>query len=180
MPSFFFAAAELPQIPRRDDAANDDFLFAQGPARGLGSIRFHDYRKTLAGWDLPNVALLAEQIEVFRELLETAPPDEGQRKDVDFLLAGGELFALVVYAQLILENAAIYEVDRALVDQIFDVLVRDFSRHAVDLHGRRASNARQMALALRMIRKPAEDAARHERVWNEMVLPLKDAYEMSR
>jgi acyl-CoA dehydrogenase len=180
MPSFFFAPEELPSVPRRDDAANDDFLFAQGPARGLGSIRFQDYRKSLASWDLPNVALLAEQIEVFREMLATAPPDEAQRKDVDFLLAGGELFALAVYAQLILENARTYGVDPALVDQIFEVLVRDFSRHAVELHGRRASNAQQMALALRMIRKPVEDAARYDRVWNEMVLPLSDAYEMNR
>jgi acyl-CoA dehydrogenase len=179
MPSFFFAPEELPEVPRRDDAANDDFLFAQGPARGLGSIRFHDYRKSLASWDLPNVALLDEQIEVFREMLATAPPDEAQRKDVDFLLAGGELFALAVYAQLILENARTYGVDPALVDQIFEVLVRDFSRHAVELHGRRASNAQQMAFALRMIRKPVEDAARYDRVWNEMVLPLKDAYEMN-
>ena len=179
MPSFFFAPEELLEVPRRDDAANDDFLFAQGPARGLGSIRFHDYRKSLANWDLPNVALLAEQIEVFREMLATAPPDEAQRKDVDFLLAGGELFALAVYAQLILENARTYGVDPALVDQIFEVLVRDFSRHAVELHGRRASNAQQMAFALRMIRKPIEDAARYHRVWNEMVLPLRDAYEMN-
>jgi acyl-CoA dehydrogenase len=179
MPSFFFAPEELPEVPRRDDAANDDFLFAQGPARGLGSIRFHDYRKSLASWDLPNVALLAEQIEVFREMLATAPPDEAQRKDVDFLLAGGELFALAVYAQLILENARTYGVDPALVDQIFEVLVHDFSRHAVELHGRRASNAQQMAFALRMIRKPIEDAARYDRVWNEMVLPLRDAYEMN-
>jgi acyl-CoA dehydrogenase len=180
MPSFFFAPEELPSVPRRDDAANDDFLFAQGPTRGLGSIRFHDYRKSLASWDLANVALLAEQIEVFREMLATAPPDEAQRKDVDFLLAGGELFALAVYAQLILENARTYGVDPALVDQIFEVLVRDFSRHAVELHGRRASNAQQMAFALRMIRKPVEDAARYDRVWNEMVLPLSDAYEMNR
>jgi acyl-CoA dehydrogenase len=179
MPSFFFAPEELPSVPRRDDAANDDFLFAQGPARGLGSIRFQDYRKSLASWDLPNVALLAEQIEVFREMLATAPPDEAQRKDVDFLLAGGELFALAVYAQLILENARTYGVDPALVDQIFEVLVRDFSRHAVELHGRRASNEQQMAFALRMIRKPIEDAARYDRVWNEMVLPLRDAYEMN-
>ena len=183
MPSYFFAADDslnvLPEVPRRDDAANDDFLFAQGPARGLGSIRFHDYRKSLASWDLPNVALLAEQIEVFREMLATVPPDEAQRKDVDFLLAGGELFALVVYAQLILENARIYGIEPALVDQIFDVLVRDFSRHAVELHGRRASNESQMGFALRMIRKPVEDAARYDRVWNEMVLPLRDAYEMS-
>ena len=178
MPSFFFATEELPDVPRRDDVANDDFLFAQGPARGLGAIRFHDYRNVLASWDLPNVRLFAEQVEVFREMLATAPPDEAQRKDVDFLLAGGELFALVVYAQLILENARIYALDPALVGEIFDVLVRDFSRHAVELHGRRASNERQMALSLRMIRKPVDDPARYDRVWSEMVLPLRDAYEM--
>jgi acyl-CoA dehydrogenase len=38
-------------------------------------------------------------------MLFAAPPDEAQRKDIDFLLAGGEIFALVVYGQLILENA---------------------------------------------------------------------------
>src|SRR6185437_16008342 len=141
-------------------------------------IRFHDYRKTFACWELPNVALFAEQAEIFREMLSAAAPDDAQRKDVDFLLSGGHLFALVVYAQLILENARIYGIDPALVDEIFDVLVRDFSRHAVELHGRRAINEQQMAFALRMIRKPVDDAARYDRVWNEMVLPLRDAYEM--
>jgi acyl-CoA dehydrogenase len=179
MPGYFFAPAELPAVPRRNDAANDDFLFHQGPARGLGNIRFHDYKETFAGWaHVPNVALLAEQIEVFKSMLAAAPPDEAQRKDVDFLLAGGELFALVAYAQLILENARLYDVDPALVDQIFDVLVRDFSHHALELYSRRASTAPQMEAALRMIRKPVDDAARSDRVWNEMVLPLKDAYEM--
>ena len=48
----------------------------------------------------------------------------------------------------------------------------------VDLHGRRASNE-QMELALRMIRKPIEDAARYDRVWTDMLLPLRDAYEMN-
>jgi acyl-CoA dehydrogenase len=179
MPSFFFAPADLPEVPRRDDPANDDFLFAQGPTRGLGTIRFHDYRKVLTSWSLPNVACFAEQVEVFREMLSIAPPDETQRKDVDFLLAVGELFALVVYAQLILENARLYAIDPALIDQIFDVLVRDFSRHALDLHGRRASSERQMEITLRMIRKPVEDAGRDERVWSEMVLPLAEAYEMN-
>jgi len=179
MPGFFFAAADdLPDVARRDEAVNDDFLFAQGPTRGLGGIRFHDYRKTFAAWDLPNVRVFAEQVEVFRSMLAAAPPDETQRKDVDFLLAGGELFALAVYAQLILENARIYDVDPALVDQIFDVLVRDVSRHAVELHGRRASNATQMEAAIRMIRKPVEDAAAYDRIWRDMVLPLSDGYEM--
>ena len=54
-------------------------------------------------------------------------------KDVDFLLASGEIFALVVYAQLILENAEIYEIDADLLDQIFDFMVRDMSKHALTL-----------------------------------------------
>ncbi|MBN8464049.1 MAG: acyl-CoA dehydrogenase, partial [Dechloromonas sp.] len=41
MANYFFAPAEYPEIPRRGDRANDDFLFNQGPARGLGAIRFH-------------------------------------------------------------------------------------------------------------------------------------------
>jgi len=179
MPSFFFAPADLPEVPRRDDATNDDFLFAQGPARGLGAIRFHDYRKALASWTLPNVSLFAEQVDVFREMLAGAPPDEAQRKDIDLLLAAGELFALVVYAQLILENARIYAIDPALVGQIFEVLVQDFSRHALELHGRRGSTEAQMAFALRMIRKPVVNGASEDRVWTEMVLPLADGYEMT-
>jgi len=40
-----------------------------------------------------------------KTFLTTATPDEAQQKDTDFLLALGELFTLVVYGQLILENA---------------------------------------------------------------------------
>src|SRR5690606_38329071 len=121
-----FAPADLPEVPRRDDAAHDDFLFGQGPARGLGSIRFHDYRLAFASFDLPNVKVFAKQVEAFRTMLEKAPPNEEQTQDTDFLLAGGELFALVVYAQLLLENARLYGIGDDLVDQIFDFLVRDF------------------------------------------------------
>jgi len=122
--------------------------------------------------------MFAEQVEVFRELLATAPPEATQQKDIDFLLAGGELFALVVYAQLILENARLYGVEPALVDQIFVVFVRDVSRYAVELLLRRASSPQQMEFARRMIRRPVDDAERYGRVWREMVLPLKDGYEM--
>ena len=47
-----------------------------------------------------------------------------------FLLALGELFTLVVYGQLILENARLYAIDDDTVDQIFDFMVRDFSKYA--------------------------------------------------
>ncbi len=57
--------------------------------------------------------------------------------------------------------------------------MRDFSRHALTLHSKPSSTPQQMELCLRMLRKPAVDAARFERVWKEQVLPLKDAYEMA-
>jgi acyl-CoA dehydrogenase len=128
---------------------------------------------------LPNVNLFKEQIAAFREFLAAATPDEAQQKDVDFLLALGEIFSLVVYGQLILENASTYAVGDDLLDQIFDVLVRDLSRHALQLHSKPSSTPVQMDLCLRMIRKPAVDPARFDRVWKEQVYALRDAYEMN-
>src|SRR5207245_10993232 len=102
IPSYCFNHAAYPPVARRDEAANDDFLFDQGPARGLGKIAFHDYGPVFAGYDLPNVALFVEQIAAFRALMAEAPPDETQRRDLDFLMALGEIFVLSVSAQLVL------------------------------------------------------------------------------
>ncbi len=182
MKNYFFAPAPLPEVPRRDEPADDPFLWDQGPASGLGKITFRDPAPVFAGWPQPNVALFREQVAAFKALLAQATPTEAQSRDVDFLLAIGELFTLVVYAQLVLENAALRAdqgIDGDTVDQIFDVLVRDFSRHAVDLHGKAASTPAQQELALRLIRKPAQDPARQARIWAR-VHALKDGYEMSR
>jgi len=178
MPNYFFNPAEYPEIPRRDEPQNDDFLFEQGPARGLGKIRFHDYNHVFERFDLPNVHVFKEQIAVFKEFLALATPDEAQQKEVDFLLALGEIFTLVVYGQLILENARIYAVGDDLLDQIFDFMVRDFSKHALNIYSKPISKPQQMDYCLRMVRKPAVDAARFGRVWSE-VHALKDAYEMN-
>ena len=88
MPNYFFNPAEYPEIGRQDHGRNDDFLFDQGSTRGLGQIRFHDYRRAFDGVELPNVRLFFEQTESFRQMLAAAPPGPDQMKDVDFLLAG--------------------------------------------------------------------------------------------
>jgi len=178
MPNYFFNPLEYPAIPRRDDAQNDDFLFDQGPARGLGRIRFHDYGPVFEKHALPNISIFSEQVAVFKEFLAFATPDENQQKDVDFLLALGEIFTLVVYAQLVLENASIYEIGDDLLDQIFDFMVRDLSRHALNLHSKPSSSPQQMKLCLRMLRKPATHPERFVRIWQE-VHALKDAYTMN-
>jgi acyl-CoA dehydrogenase len=180
MPSYFFFPADLPEVPTRDEPVNDAFLFHQGPPKGLGKIRFHDYQRAFAGFDLPNVKRFAEQTERFKAMLASAPPTEAQSKDIDFLLAGGELFALVVYAQLILENAKILRIDEALVDQIFDFMVRDFSRLALNLYSKPSSSPEQMDQCLKMLQKPFGDEARYQKVWSQLVYPLKGEYRMNR
>jgi len=178
MANYFFAPADYPEVAQQSQAANDDFLFDQGPTKGLRKIRFHDYNIAYSSRDTANLEVFREQIAAFKEMLFTAPPDDAQQKDIDFLLAGGEIFALVVYGQLILENANIYDVADDMVDQIFDFMVRDFSRHALNLYSKPSSSETQMACCLKMIRKPVLDDARYQRVWQQ-VHDLQDAYEMA-
>ncbi len=178
MANYFFFPGEYSEILTRSEAANDDFLFNQGPAKGLGKIQFHDYNLAYGLYDLPNIRIFREQIETLKTFLATATPDEAQQKDTDFLLALGELFTLVVYGQLILENARLYKVDDETVDQIFDFMVRDFSKYALQLYSKPSTTPLQMDLCTKMVRKPVFDATRFELVWKESVYSLKDAYEM--
>ena len=94
-------------------------------------------------------------------------------------MAVGELFTLLVYAQLLLENARIYELETSLVDQIFDVLVRDFSGFALQLHGKPNSTPEQMEHCVRMLRKPVVNEARYTEIWEGQILPLANRYEMN-
>jgi acyl-CoA dehydrogenase len=180
MPNFLFAPnSELPVIGRRDDAADDSFLFDQGPTGGLGKVRFHDWRALFDNFaHLPNVAVLREQVEVLTEMLASATPDAAQQKDVDFAFAVGQLFATVPYAGLILEETLLSGVDEALVDGIFGVLVRDFNGYAVELGDKASTSDAQARFAMRMIRRPVHDPSRDDQIWKEHVLPLNGAYQM--
>lgn len=184
LPSYLLQPTTLPDVPRRRDAADDAFLFHQGPARGLAKIRFADWRAPYDEFaDVPNVAIFREQAEGLVDLVTNAGPDAEQAKDLDLLLALGELFTLVVYGQLILEQASLTRLDRDspdqtdLVDRIFDVLVRDFSAYAVDLHGKASSTKAQQQWALEHVRKPAAGAGSYDRVWQQ-VRDLAGRYEM--
>ena len=48
-------------------------------------------------------------------------------------MAIGWLFALTVYGQLILESAKIYGAEDRVLDQIFNFLVKDFSKFSLQL-----------------------------------------------
>ena len=177
MPNYLFNPTKYPAVPTRHDAVDDEFFFRQGPARGLGQIRFDDWEVPYRAFaEVPNVQRFHEQASALKALLTTAAPDAAQQKDLDFLLNLGHLFTLVVYGQLVLEQAELTGVDRDVLDQVFDVLVRDFSGYAVALHGKASSTDAQQAWALGQVRKPVVDEARFGRVW-EQVKALSGAYE---
>ncbi|MFC4945167.1 acyl-CoA dehydrogenase family protein [Pseudonocardia sp. GCM10023141] len=178
MPAYLFQPQDYPPVPTRLDAADDAFLFRQGPARGLGKIRFHDWRAVYARHaHRPNVAVFTEQAEAFTTLLTTAGPDAAQLGDMDFTLALGELFTLIVYGQLILEQAEITGVDDAVLAAVFDVLIRDFSEQAIALHGKRSSTTAQQEWAVSALRKPVTDQAAFDSLWQQ-VAALSGAYAM--
>ncbi|GAA3674530.1 acyl-CoA dehydrogenase [Lentzea roselyniae] len=178
MPNYLFNPKAYDEVPTRHDATDDDFFWHQGPARGLGKIQFHDWEPIYTEHaHLPNVALFHEQAKAIKTLLTTAAPDEKQQQDLDFLLNLGHLFTLVVYGQLVLEQAKITGTDAAVLDQIFDVLVRDFAGYATALHGKASSTEAQQQWAVGQIRKPHVDQARFDAVW-EQVAALSGRYEM--
>ena len=177
--NYFFNPDEFAEIPKRNDSSNDDFLFNQGPTRGLGKIRFHDYNIAYNSINLPNINIFKEQIAVLKEFLLTAKPTKDQAQDLDFLLSLGELFTLVVYGQLIIEKARIENLEDDLLEQIFDFIVRDFSKYALQIYSKTGSTEKQMELCLKMIKKPVVDMQRFQNVWQNRVKVLNNSYVMN-
>ncbi|MCD6091609.1 MAG: acyl-CoA/acyl-ACP dehydrogenase [Bacteroidales bacterium] len=177
--NFLFVPKEYSDVPQRSDAADDKFLFNQGPTRGLGKIQFHDFNKAFDLYDLPNIAIFRKQVNLFKETLMRAPATPEQTKNVDVMLTIGEMFTLVPYAQLILENAKIMKIDEVLIDQIFDFIIRDFSKFALEMYNKQSSTEKQMEYCMRMIQKPVVDAVRTKTIWKDYVYANLDAYEMN-
>jgi acyl-CoA dehydrogenase len=179
MTNYLFKPVKYPPVSRQSHSQNDDFLFNQGPAHGLRKIRFHDYRLAYNSVKVANIYIIKKQIRIFKMFLLLAKPNKRQLKDVDFLLTLGEIFTLIVYGQLILENCQVYKVENELVDQIFDILVRDFSKFALQLYSKKGTTQRQRRFCMMMIKKPALNEQTFTKVWNNHIYALKDQYIMN-
>ncbi len=178
MPNYLLNPAEYPEIA---PATIPPTIPSSGRrVRPAARPRFSSptgRRCTKKASSIPNVARFLEQARALQQLVLTAAPDAEQQRDLDFMLVVGHLFTLVVYGQLILEQAQLRGIDPDLVDQIFDVQVRDFSAYAVALHGKASSTPAQQDWALSAVRKPVTDADRFDRVWGQ-VKAYDGAYAM--
>jgi acyl-CoA dehydrogenase len=179
MANYFFNPGQFPEIGKVDTPVHDDFLFNQGPTKGLGRIQFHDYNIAYNSLDLPNIGIFKEQIALLVELLMTAAPNKDQVKDIDYLLNLGELFTLVAYGQLLIEKTLIDAVEDDLMDQIFDFMVRDFSKFALQLYSKTSSTPKQMEICMKIIKKPVVNPERFNRIWEKHVQSLKETYRMN-
>jgi alkylation response protein AidB-like acyl-CoA dehydrogenase len=177
--NYLLGTEALAPAPQRHDEGDDAFLFAQGPTRGLGKVRFPDWRPVFDRFaDVANVALFRQQAEALVELVQAAPlTPEQVGEDLDFQQSLAQLFTLLPYAQLILEQAELADTPADIVDLIFEWLVRDFTAFAIDLHGKRSSTEAQQRWVVDSIRKPVIDTPRDDRVYAE-VRALADAYAM--
>ena len=182
MGNYFMKKADFEEVPKMDVSKNDDFLFNQGPAKNLASITFHDFMIAYDSVDIekvPNVGIFKEQLELMKEFTMKATPNRKQAEDFHFLLKGGELFALVVYGQLLIEAAKIYDISDDILDQIFDVIVIDFSKYAFELYSSHTASKKQEGYLQQIIKKPIKNTERFERVWKDHVLVLKETYTMN-
>lgn len=176
---------DLPDIPKMKEPTDDTYLFNQSKTSGLGSIQFHNYEKIYKEFaHLLNVAIFIKQLNLYKYfgLSEDTRPSPKQMMDTDFSLLLGELFTLGVYGQCILEESKLTNVDDDIIDQIFDFLVRDFSKYALQLYSKNGSTIVQQEACLKMIMKQSctdNDADRSERIWKE-VEKLDGAYEMNK
>ncbi|MFZ5643595.1 MAG: acyl-CoA dehydrogenase [Bacillota bacterium] len=178
MANYFFNNVDYPEIPVRRDAQDDSNLFRQTTGK-LAKIKFPNYLKAYEGVNLPNTAIFLELVQNFRELLATAPPTEEQMKDVDYMLHLGELFTMIVYAQLVLENAKLYKVNDDLINQIFGFMVSDYAQYALAHLANFVNTPAQEALLQKMLKKPDLDPAQKDRVWKEQVLSLQGQYQIN-
>ncbi len=175
-----FNPAEYPEIPTRNDAADDVFFWKQGPTRGAAKVQFADWTPVYENHARhpERRACSTSRPRRFATLLATAAPDADQQKDLDFLLNVGHLFSLIVYGQLILEQAALTGLDDDM--RRSDLRLPDPRLHHVCRCAARQADVRRRPSRtgrVGAIRKPVSDAERFHRVW-QRVKAYDGAYEM--
>ena len=106
-----------------------------------------------------------------------AGPSEKQLKNADWMISAGEIFTLIPYAQLILENAKLYKINDDLLNEIACFLVKDFSSFAYNMILEHDLTEEQDRIFHKMMKKPDSDRSSFESLWKNEVFALKDIYK---
>ncbi|MEG1987792.1 MAG: acyl-CoA dehydrogenase family protein [Oscillibacter sp.] len=176
MKNYFFSNVQYPEIGIRNDAKDDANVFKQTTG-GLAKVQFPDYHKAYEGVSTPNVKVFQAIIEQFKDMISTAAPDESLLKNMDYMLNIGEMFTMVVYAQLVLEGAKLHNVDDMLIDQIFGAFVKDMNKFALNqLNSQQNTPAQVEYLKKMILTNPIVDKEKDFAFWTDYVQVLDGAY----
>ena len=97
-----------------------------------------------------------------------------------FSLPLGEMFSIVVYAQLILEQVKIAKVDQDVVNQMFDFVVRDFAHFALQIYDNYSTQEAQRTYCKDiMLIRAVPDHEQYTRLWKHYVAALNGEYAMN-
>jgi acyl-CoA dehydrogenase len=176
--NYFYDTIDMPDVPDgkmvKDDSQS---TFVQGFG-GAKMIKFSDYRKAFAGCRLENVKIFLEQAEAFGAFSNTSPMTKDQEKNADFMLNIAEIFATVVYSQLVFEKAKIESIEDKIIDQLFSYLVRDINAYVMrqlnEYAGHFESGQKNGLSAI--IKEPRIDFALENALLEEDILALEGAY----
>ena len=177
--NYFNDNIDLADVPDgnmiKDDSKN---MFVQGFGK-VRNIKFADYRRAFQGCTLANVKIFLEQAQAFKVFSQKSPVSGGQAKNMDFMLNIAEIFAAIVYGQLVFEKARIRGIEEPAVDQLFSYLVRDINSYVMRQLNEYAGHfeAGQKENLLAIIKDPHIDFAREEQILEDYVLPLNDRYK---
>lgn len=176
--TYFNDNIEMPEIPDgkmvKDDSQS---AFVQGFGR-VKTIKFSDYRNSFSGCGLANVNIFLQQAEALKAFSQKSPMTRAQEQNADFMLNIAEIFASIVYGQLIFEKAKIEGVEDMVVDQMFSYLVRDINAYVMRQLNEYAGHfeAGQKEGLLAIIRDPRIDFDLEAALIADHVLALEGAY----
>lgn len=177
--NYFNGHVSLLEVPDgkmiKDDSRN---MFVQGFGK-VKNIKFSDYRMAFKGCNLPNVKIFLEQAEAFKTFNDKSPMTKEQEKNADFMLNVAEIFAAIVYGQLVYEKARIEGIEDLVIDQLFSYLVRDINSYVMRQLNEYAGHfeAGQKEGLYAIIRDPHIDFTLEEAIIQDYVLALNGAYK---
>jgi acyl-CoA dehydrogenase len=176
--NYFFSNKDYPEFGIVDTQKDDSNIFDQTQGK-LSTIVFADYKKAYEGVGMPNVKVFLSQAETFRKLVGESFHDDAQLKNLDFMMNYGEIFAHIVYAQIILESAKLQNIENDLIDQMFKYLVLDLNKYALtQLNTQKNTEIQSKYLRDLALIAPPVDKDRDFLFWLEYVKPLDGAYVM--
>lgn len=178
MQNYLFDNTSYPEIGRVDIAKDDVNIFNQRLG-GLSKVGFPRYDAVYENVDIQNIKIFKNQIDTFRDLLSNAAPDVSLHKNMDYMLNIGEIFTMIVYAQLVLEGALLNDLDERMINQIFGYFIKDMNGYALNqLNNQNNSEEQEKYLTKIVLIKPSVDKEVDQVFWEEFVEPLDGAYIM--